>query len=93
MSSHNSSFDIGTAMDQPSPPIDSPTNWMCSSPNKHSCSPTDEGDDGHNSNEIIDPALQNQGPTGAAIVPRQASQNLTAFAKWYTTKAQPIASQ
>jgi hypothetical protein len=82
MSSHNSSFDIGAAMDQPSSPIDySPTNWMHSSPNKCAHSPTNKGDDGHNSDEVIDPALQNEGPTGAPIVPRQASQNLTAFAK------------
>ena len=87
MSSRNSSFDIGTAMDQPSSPIDSsPANWMHSSPNKCVHTPTDNGDDGNDSDEVIDPTLRNQGPTGAATVPRQASQNLTAFAKQYATK-------
>jgi hypothetical protein len=87
MSSRNSSFDIGAAMDQPSSPIDSsPPDWMRSSPNKRAHSPTDEEDDGHNSDRVIDPALRNEGPSGAAIVPRQASQNLTTFAKRYATK-------
>jgi hypothetical protein len=84
MSSRNSSFDIGAAMDQPSSPIDSSP--MHSSPNKRARTPTDNGDDGNDSDEFIDPALRNQGPTGAATVPRQASQNLTAFAKRYATK-------
>jgi hypothetical protein len=81
-----SSFDFGEAMDLPSSPISSPKSRH-PSPNKRPRSPTEEGDEGNNSDDVIDPALRTQGPTGpsdhSAVV---TSRNLVVFAKWYATK-------
>ena len=82
-----SSFDFGEAMDLPSSPISSPTKSRRSSPNKRPRSPAEEADEGNNSDEVIDPVLRNQGPTGpsghSAAAP---SRNLAVFAKRYATK-------
>ena len=51
-----SSFNFGEAMDLPSSPISSPKSRH-PSPNKRPCSPTEEGDEGNNSDDVIDPAL------------------------------------
>jgi hypothetical protein len=78
-----SSFDFGEAMDLPSSPISSPTKSRRSSPNKRPRSPAED----NNSDEVIDPVLRNQGPTGpsghSAAAP---SRNLAVFAKRYATK-------
>jgi len=81
-----SSFDFGEAMDLLSSLISSPKSRH-PSPNKRPRSPTEEGDEGNNSDNVIDPALRTQGPTGpsghSAVV---TSRNLAAFAKRYATK-------
>jgi hypothetical protein len=84
------SINIGDAMNQPLSPIASPPNSRCLSPNKRPHSPTDSDggrDNNHDSDNAIDPLLQNQGLTGPlAALSRSASQNLTVFAKQYVTK-------
>jgi hypothetical protein len=79
-------FDYGSAMDAPSSPLTSP-NSIHASRNKCPRSPDKDADDhrGYNSDEVIDPALRNQGPSaGASTV--AFSRNLAVFAKRYATK-------
>jgi hypothetical protein len=81
-----STFDFADAMDQPSSPISSPARSMRSSPNKRPRSAVEESDGG-NSDNIIDPLIRNEGPTGPTdALTAAGSRNLAAFAKWYATK-------
>ena len=86
MSTIDSSFDIGDAMDLPSSPISPPAKLTFFNENKHPHSPTDEEatDNDGNSDNVIDPALRNQGPAGPLA--GAGSQNLMVFAKRYATK-------
>ena len=73
-------------MDRPSSPI-SPTHSRHPSPYKHRHSPTDKDRDADNSDNVIDPALRNEGPTGPLVAATGPSaQNLTVFARRYATK-------
>lgn len=81
-----STFDFADAMDQPSSPISSPARSMRSSPNKRPRSAVEESDGG-NSDNIIDPLIRNEGPTGPTdALTAAGSRNLAAFAKRYATK-------
>ena len=79
-----STFNFAEAMDQPSSPFSSPTRSTHLSPNKRPHSTVDEGG---NSDEAIDPALWNEGPTGPSNTSTAAgSRNLAIFATRYATK-------
>ena len=59
---------------------------MCSSPNKRPQSTVEESDGG-NSDDVIDPLIRNEGPTGPTdTLTAAGSCNLAAFAKRYATK-------
>jgi hypothetical protein len=87
--SNMSTFNFADAMDQPSSPFSSPTTGrsMRASPNKRTRSAVEESDGDGNSDEAIDPALRNEGPTGPTdLLTAAGSRNLAAFANRYATK-------